>query len=305
MNPPTLAFKVPTWLNRVAIKPAVLALCVWVTLFSAAQAGTLAQFRTVFGDIEVELYDQDKPVTVQNFIRYVESGEYKNEFAHRLVPGFVIQGGGFTITNRGTTNWKPLGIQTYAPITNEFSVGRHFSNVYGTIAMAKLGGNTNSATSQWFFNLANNTFLDANDTNNLFVVFGHVVRGTNVLNLFNGFIDWNGVGTAPRTTNVVMHQYYAPPFDDLPLLHPDGNYDTNLLFLDISLLQLTVKPLPSGGRQLSWTSPAGMTNVLEVTTNFSGTWLALAQTNGTGSQIIINDAAPANSTRGYRVRIPY
>lgn len=298
MNPPTLAFKVPTWLNRVAIKPAVLALCVWVTLFSAAQAGTLAQFRTVFGDIEVELYDQDKPVTVQNFIRYVESGEYRNEFAHRLVPGFVIQGGGFTITNRGTTNAAIAPVSAFAPITNEFAVGRRFSNVFGTIAMAKLGGNTNSATSQWFFNLANNTFLDANDTNNLFVVFGHVVRGTNVLNLLDQFQYWNGT----QTTNLVYN--WVVPFDNLPLLRPNL-VDANFLFIDISLLQLTVKPLPSGGRQLSWNSPAGMTNVLEVTTNFSGTWLALAQTNGTGSQIIINDAAPANSTRGYRVRIPY
>src|SRR5438876_6940247 len=140
-----------------------------------ALAGTLAQFRSVFGDIEIELYDQDKPVTVQNFIRYVQSGRYQNEFAHRLVPGFVIQGGGFTITNRGTTNWQVIAVPTYPTITNEFGVGRHFSNVYGTIAMAKLGGYTNSATSQWYFNLANNSFLDANDTNNLFVVFGHVV----------------------------------------------------------------------------------------------------------------------------------
>src|SRR5438046_2421071 len=59
-----------------------------------ACAGTLAQFRTVFGDMEVELYGQDKPATVGNFIRYVRGGLYTNMFCHRYVPGFVIQGGG-------------------------------------------------------------------------------------------------------------------------------------------------------------------------------------------------------------------
>src|SRR5260221_9949263 len=107
-----------------------------LSVFST-QAGTLAQFRTTFGDIEVELYDQDKPVTVQNFMRYVQNGRYHDGFAHRIVPGFVIQGGGYTVTNRGMTNWQRLDVPAYPNITNEFGVGRQFSNVYGTIAMAK------------------------------------------------------------------------------------------------------------------------------------------------------------------------
>jgi len=160
----------------------------------SVRAGTLVQFRTTFGDIEVELYDQDKPVTVQNFTHYVQSGRYLNEISHRLVQGFVLQGGGFTLTTNIVS-----AIPTYPPITNEFGVGRQFSNVYGTIAMAKLGGYTNSATSQWFFNLASNTFLDAPNTNNFFVVFGHVIKGTNVLNIFNNFQNYNG----SQTSNIV------------------------------------------------------------------------------------------------------
>src|SRR5436190_23034498 len=69
-----------------------------------ASAGTLAQFRTQFGDMEVELYDQDKPVTARNFIRYVESGAYANSFLHRCIPGFIVQGGGFNTTNQLATN---------------------------------------------------------------------------------------------------------------------------------------------------------------------------------------------------------
>ncbi len=270
----------------------------WLASAAACAAGTLAQFRTVFGDIEVELYDRDKPVTVQNFIRYVESGAYQNEFAHRLVPGFVIQGGGFTITNRGTTKAQIVAVPTFPAITNEFAVGCRLSNVFGTIAMAKLGGNTNSATSQWFFNLADNTFLDANDTNNLFVVFGHVVHGTNVLSTFNQFQYWNGT----QTKNLVYN--WGSPFDNLPLLNPSLT-DSNFVFLDITLLQLTARLLPSGSRMLSWNSPVGMTNMVEFTTSLPPVWQTLVQTNGSGSQISVIDSTTADKARMYRVRVPY
>ena len=61
-------------------------LIAFTTFLNSAGAGTLVQFRTVFGDMEVELYDQDKPVTVQNFLNYIKSGRFQNEFAHRLEP---------------------------------------------------------------------------------------------------------------------------------------------------------------------------------------------------------------------------
>ena len=88
-------------------------LLAWLVLLPV-RAGTLVQFRTVFGDVAVELYDQDKPATVQNFIRYVQSGGYVNGFSHRLEPGFVVQAGGFTVTNRGTASW-PLRYQPFHP----------------------------------------------------------------------------------------------------------------------------------------------------------------------------------------------
>ncbi len=274
---------------------AVLGSALLLLSLASSYAGTLAQFHTVFGDIEVELYDQDKPVTVRNFIRYVQSGAYQNEFAHRLIPGFVLQGGGFTITNRGTTNATIIPVLTYSPITNEFGVGTRFSNVYGTIAMAKLSGDTNSATSQWFFNLANNTFLDAADTNNFFVVFGQVVRGTNVLNLFNQFQYWNGT----QTSNLVYN--WGAPFDNLPLLRP-SLVDTNFVFVDISLLQIAIKPAPGGGHLLSWNSATGLTNIVEFTTNLPPVWNTLLQTNGTGAQMSVVDATVA-PRRSYRIRI--
>jgi cyclophilin family peptidyl-prolyl cis-trans isomerase len=267
-------------------------LIAFTTFLSSAGAGTLVQFRTVFGDMEVELYDQDKPVTVQNFLNYIESGRYQNEIAHRLVPGFVIQGGGFTLVSNTITP-----VPTFPPITNEFGVGRQFSNVYGTIAMAKLGGDTNSATSQWYFNLTNNAFLDAPDTNDFFVVFGHVIKGTNVLNVMNQFQYWNGT----QTSNLVYN--WGSPFDNLPLLYP-SLAQTNFLFVDISLLQIAIQPATGGGKQISWNSATGLTNIVEYTTNLPPVWNTLVTTNGTGAQLSVVDNAVAPS-RFYRVRVIY
>src|ERR1041384_5986650 len=119
-------------------------------------AGPLAQFRTPLGDIEVELFE-DKPVTTRNFINYVQSGLYKDGIFHRWVPGFVIQGGGVYVANRSTASPYFAYIPTFTAITNEFKGGPHASNTYGTIAMAKTTNGPNTATSQWFFNLADNS----------------------------------------------------------------------------------------------------------------------------------------------------
>jgi cyclophilin family peptidyl-prolyl cis-trans isomerase len=265
-------------------------------LLFPARAGTLVQFRTTFGDIEVELYDQDKPVTVQNFLRYVQSGRYTNEFSHRLMQYFVLQGGGYTLTTNTIS-----AIPTYPPIINEYGVGNQYSNVYGTIAMAKLGGDTNSATSQWYFNLTNNLFLDAHDTDDFFVVFGHVIQGTNILNIFNNFQNYTGT----QTSNLIADEssQFGSAFADLPLLYPSLN-STNFVFIDISLLQVAIQTNGSGSEQISWNSATGLTNIVEFTTNFPPVWNTLTTTNGTGARMTVTDTAVA-PRRFYRVRVTY
>ncbi len=269
-------------------------------ILNSASAGTLVQFRTAFGDIEVELYDQDKPVTVQNFLNYLKSGRYENEIAHRLVPNFVLQGGGFSLTTNVISQ-----IPTFPPITNEFGVGQRFSNVYGTVAMAKLGGNTNSATSQWFLNLTNNTFLDAPDTNNFFVVFGHVIAGTNVLNTFNSFQIYSGTQPSNVVVNIDANlgYVYYPNFASCPLRYP-ALVQTNFVFVDVSLLQVAIQPAGSGSEQISWNSATGLTNIVEFTTNLPPVWNTLVTTNGTGARMTVVDDAPAPD-RFYRVRVVY
>jgi cyclophilin family peptidyl-prolyl cis-trans isomerase len=258
------------------------------------RAGTLAQFRTVFGDIEVELYDQDKPVTVQNFIRYVQNGRYRDMFIHRCDPAFVIQGGGFFVTNRYASNQVIDAIPSYGQIANEFGVGRRISNTYGTIAMAKVAGDTNSASSQWFFNLQDNAFLDASDANNLFTVFGRVVAGTNVLNVFKAFKY-----TGP--TNAIVN--IGPPLNELPVLTTNVTYD-DLIYVDVSLLNVQVQ-LDGGGREISWNSVSNRLHHVEFTTRFPPSWQLMASTNGTGRQLTVIDTSLPQSARFYRVRVEY
>ena len=121
------------------------------TLSGLAQ--TMVRVSTDLGDFTIELFDAQAPGTVQNFLNYIDSNRYIDSFVHRSVPGFVIQGGGFTLAEGSTT---VEGVTTDPPVTNEPGI----SNLRGTVAMAKLGGDPDSATSQWFVNLADNTSLD-------------------------------------------------------------------------------------------------------------------------------------------------
>ena len=129
-----------------------------------AQA-TIVEVTTNLGKFEINLYDESTPVTVQNFLNYVSTERYNGTVIHRSVPGFVIQGGGFEFEQQLPLKARPAN----PAIVNE----PKWSNVRGTIAMAKLGGRPDSATNQWFINLASNAAnLDAQNSG--FTVFGQI-----------------------------------------------------------------------------------------------------------------------------------
>ena len=141
-------------------------------LLTHMQGDTLVDVSTTFGSFELELYDTQTPLTVANFLSYVTNDLYNNTIIHRSVPGFVIQGGGYELSGNFLNN-----VPTNAPVENEPGI----SNLRGTIAMAKLGGDPNSATSQWFINLGDN-FSNLDNQNGGFTVFGEVVgNGMNVV----------------------------------------------------------------------------------------------------------------------------
>ena len=269
-----------------------------------SDAGTLAQFRTRYGDIDVELFDQEKPVTVANFLKYIRSGAFENTFLHRCVPGFVVQGGGFFTTNRNDSSdfINVFPVPTFSPITNEFFVGPRLSNTYGTIAMAQAGTDRNSATSQWFFNIANNGAGQPNDLDNLnggFAVFGRMVRGTNFLNDYNN--RFYGFGL------VNLGNAYGGAFSFLPVSYV-GNfypYYNELLYVDITLLNVQVSRGTNGMREISWNSVNGRTNFVQFTTNFPPSWQTLVTTNGNGLTMRVTDDTAAAAGRFYRVRVDY
>ena len=270
----------------------------WAIGIARVRANSLAQFRTVLGDVEVELFDVEKPGTVANFKRYVEAGAYHNSFFHRAVHNFVLQGGGFWVTNRSTTNARVTAIKTFDPITNEFNTGPFRSNVAGTIAMAK-SSNPNSATSQFFFNLVDNSHGLDNITNSGgFTVFGRVLGDTNVLAIFNSF-----VGNRTPLTNLIVNG--GGVFRELPVLEHNTNSPTvaRLVYVDVSLLSVHVADLSGDRHEISWENSPSGTNLVEFTTALPPVWESLTNVVSPNLQRnAVVDETPATN-RFYRVRI--
>ena len=164
---------------------------------------TLVRFETTLGDFEVQLLDDVTPLTVQNFLRYVEDGAYENSIVHRSVPDFVIQGGGFTTGPMETfPETFPGKVPEHLPVRDEAAV----SNLRGTIAMALDYVDDrpliNSATNEWYINLDDDSRLDADK----FTVFGEirgdgmdVVDAIAALEIYD-LSDYNdALGTTPLT----------------------------------------------------------------------------------------------------------
>ena len=128
---------------------------------------SMVRVDTTQGPIDVVLYDAETPKTVANFKSYVRSGAWVDSFVHRSVRNFVVQLGGYAWPTSGYAGH----IATLPPVVNEFSAAR--SNLRGTVAMAKSAGNPDSATSEWFVNLADNS-ANLDNQNGGFTVFGRI-----------------------------------------------------------------------------------------------------------------------------------
>nr|WP_308495439.1 peptidylprolyl isomerase [Duganella flavida] len=134
----------------------------------AAPTVQQVELKTTMGDIVVELNHEKAPKSVDNFISYVKSGFYKGTIFHRVIDGFMIQGGGYDEKLKGKPTSKPVPIESKNGL----------SNVKYSLAMARMG-DPNSATSQWFINVEDNTPLDfpGPDGSGGYTVFGKVVKG--------------------------------------------------------------------------------------------------------------------------------
>lgn len=239
-----IAKKITTETGMLLIRTTLLSLLSLSSLFpfTTAQA-TVVTMETSLGNINIQLYDATAPQTVANFLSYVESGAYNNSIFHRTVPGFVLQGGGFSLSggsNIVNTTDLPTLIPTKSPVVNEYGA----ANVIGTIAMAKQSGNANSATDQWFFNLVDNTSTLGPSNNGGYTVFGQIIgNGLNVVNAIanDSYTSSSGydVSSYLQNQNVSASVYGA--FTSTPLqANQDGTY-SYITLNDVFL----VAPLPA------------------------------------------------------------
>jgi peptidyl-prolyl cis-trans isomerase A (cyclophilin A)/peptidyl-prolyl cis-trans isomerase B (cyclophilin B) len=170
----------------------IFAIAALLASFSAGAAtAPQVELRTNMGTIVLELAPDNAPVTVENFLQYVKDGQYSGTIFHRVIPGFMIQGGGFTPDMQEK--------KTRGPIKNE--AGNGLRNAAGTIAMARLP-DPHSASAQFFINLAENPALDfraPTPRDYGYTVFGRVVSGMEVVKKIGA------VRTGPK-----------PPYDDVP-----------------------------------------------------------------------------------------
>jgi cyclophilin family peptidyl-prolyl cis-trans isomerase len=162
---------------------------------------TMASGSTPIGSFVLTLDPVRAPLTVDNFLDYVDAGFYVGTAIHRHSPGFVLQGGGYAAPLGATT--LPAPKATNAPIALE--VGRGLSNVSYSIAMARTS-DPHSATSQFFVNLADNSFLDTSTGG--YAVFGSVTTGTTVIDAMRGApciaTSWLSVGECLPSPNLVI-----------------------------------------------------------------------------------------------------
>lgn len=197
-------------------------------LFGAQANATIVQFQTVMGNFEVNLFDHDPATkaTVENFLKYVEGaegyGNYANTIIHRTVDDFVVQGGGYSYDGSLPLNT----VESADKITNQ----PVYSNLRGTLAMAKTASGPNTATNQWFINTEDNS--EALDNNNGgFTVFGQVIgNGMDVVDAIAEVDRFNMGGVFKE---LPLRNYTAQ--DNENKVTPDGDnfvIVTNIVVLD-------------------------------------------------------------------------
>lgn len=152
------------------LRAGIAALALMASTFSAAQELPRVALKTDLGTVVIELYPKEAPLTVANFLEYVDSKFYDGTIFHRVIPGFVVQGGGMTFDFATK--------ETREPIENESRNG--LKNDYKTISMARTA-NPHSATAQFYINLNNNDSLNASERQLGYTVFGKVVDGMDVI----------------------------------------------------------------------------------------------------------------------------
>jgi peptidyl-prolyl cis-trans isomerase A (cyclophilin A) len=247
---------------------------------------TVVRFNTVYGNIDVRLYNTATPLTVANFLNYVNNARYNATFIHRSIPGFIIQGGGFTYTDAAGVG----DVAEFAQVMNEPGI----SNLAGTIAMAKLAapaqggppnGGPNSATNQWFFNLSDDNASNLDTQNGGFTAFGRVLgTGMTVVNKIASLTPYDIDGM----DNTL--------FDDVPLRGTDEvpnptSYEQILVYIN------TVQVLNYKAGDYDFNGTVNAADYTVWRSSFGSTTNAAADGNGDG-KVDMRDYVVWRSTLG-------
>lgn len=153
----------------------------------------MIKIKTTSGDIEIKLYEEEAPISSENFKNYVKDGFFEGTIFHRVIPNFMVQGGGM---NENMENKS-----TNAPIKNEANNGK--KNLRGTLAMARTM-EIDSATSQFFINLVDNSFLDHGDRDFGYAVFGEVTNGMDIVDEIASTATGSKMGHQDVPTEPIM-----------------------------------------------------------------------------------------------------
>jgi peptidyl-prolyl cis-trans isomerase A (cyclophilin A) len=203
----------------------IIALIILSVFPGLSQANPVACFSSNMGQFCMELFERQTPGTVANFIRYIDSGAYAQSIFHRSMPGFVIQGGGFKVAG-SDTGAKVSALDVFDPIENEFGI----SNTRGTVAMAKVGGDPDSATSQWFVSLADNS-ANLDNQNGGFTVFAKILN--NGMAIFDAIaalqrVNFGGALSTTPTINFEVTQ--TPQIDNFVVISSVDVHDVTGVF---------------------------------------------------------------------------
>jgi len=185
----------------------IFALAAAATSGGATAADPQVDIKTNVGTIRLELYPDKAPLTVENFLKYVQDGHYDGTIFHRVIPNFMVQGGGF---DRNFQQKK-----TRDPVRNEAerALKAGLKNDIGTIAMARTS-NPHSATAQFFINTNDNTFLNAGARDEGYTVFGKVVAGLEVVGMIGNLPTGAGgpfPKDVPRDAVIIEKMTVVPP----------------------------------------------------------------------------------------------
>jgi len=214
------------------------------TLFSFSSNATIVEFETSQGNFTLNLHDQTTPETVENFLKYVTDGDYDNTIIHRLIPGFIVQGGGFLFD--GTFPLKSVDVDS--TINNE----PVYSNVRGTIAMAKQANQPNSATSQWFVNYSDNS-ANLDVSNGGFTVFGEVIEGMDNLDKIALLPICSEIPMPDYTSELCADADFVPGVDNfvtiysVTIIDDSATTDTSLVSAKNTLINKKSDSSGSGG----------------------------------------------------------